>query len=88
MNNFLVVPNDSIPVAWLVEDGEEFTLDDIEAIKDGVRLALVAHGFVTYLDTFGDQHTTRACHTYIRREEGKEGFEPYVFAPPEYSRCD
>ena len=72
---------------WL-KTGRNLPEDDIDAIRDGAKLTLFAHGFVTYLDTFGKRHTTRACHTYICRGDGEDGFEPYVFAPPEYSECD
>jgi hypothetical protein len=88
MNNFLLVPNDSVGLAWLVEPlGEPFTLEEINDIKRH-KLTLLAYGFVRYLDIFGNEHTTRFCHRYMVRDSGGEGFEAYFGAPPEYNRCD
>lgn len=88
LNNFLLVPNDSIGFGGLVEPfGDELTREEIDEIT-GMKLTLIAFGYVTYLDQFGKKHTTRFCHTYMVGGPDSEGFRPYWSAPSAYTECD
>jgi hypothetical protein len=88
LNNFLLVPNDSIGFGGLIEPfGDELTREEIDGIT-GMKLTLIAYGYVTYLDQFGQKHTTRFCHTYMVGGPDSEGFRPYWSAPPAYTECD
>lgn len=87
MNRVVIVPGDSIEVTWLVEDGEEFTKDEVFRIADG-KLTMIAHGFVKYLDNFGNARETRFCHHRVPLNEGGEHFQLLVSAPPAYNHSD
>jgi hypothetical protein len=88
MNEFLLVPNDSIPITWMIE-GDSLTEDEVAKIRGGVSLHFAAYGYVKYLDVFDKAHTMRFCHRFVvYADTGKEGFEPYTDAPPEYNKCD
>ena len=88
MNEFLLVPNDSIPITWMIE-GDSLTEGEVAKIREGLSLHFAAYGYVKYLDVFDKPHTMRFCHRFVvYADTGKEGFEPYTDAPPEYNKCD
>lgn len=88
MNEFLLVPNDSIPITGMIE-GDSLTEDEVTKIREGLSLHFAAYGYVKYLDVFDKPHTMRFCHRFVvYADTGKEGFEPYTDAPPEYNKCD
>jgi hypothetical protein len=87
LNNFLLVPNDSIGFGDLIEPfGDELTREEIDRIRE-MKLTLIAYGYVIYLDQFEKKHTARFCHTYMVGSDS-EGFRPYWSAPSTYTECD
>ncbi len=64
---------------------------EITAIRDGERI-LFAYGYVKYLDVFGGDHETGFCWYYFVPQGGmitfaKEGWRPYLQAPPAYKKA-
>jgi hypothetical protein len=86
----LLIPSER---AWSFQPLEPSVLspDEITAIKKGDR-TLFAYGYVNYLDVFGDRHETGFCYCYLVPQGGmvsfaKEGWRPYLQAPPAYKKA-
>jgi hypothetical protein len=62
--------------------------DEVKVIR--IRLSfLLAYGYVRYLDVFGNARESRFIEKYIWLNEEVRGcgFQPYLDAPPEYTKC-
>jgi|ERR1019366_4815146 hypothetical protein len=79
MNEFLLVPNDSIPITWMIE-GDSLTEDEVAKIREGLSLHFAAYGYVKYLDVFDKLHTMRFCHRFVVYTDTARSLMPIISA--------
>jgi len=93
LNNLPLPPRDSIGyTANLIEPPKSSALEQLDqgtinTIRIG-QLVLLAYGYITYLDAFGNKRESRFCERYVWPSEGiaNAGFRPLTDAPAAYTK--
>lgn len=89
LNGLLLAPEDSMPFSTFLvpspQRGPGLTQQDSMRIGNGT-IHLRACGYVKYLDTFGEEHVSRFCHSFVLRPTGpiQSGFKWLLGVPPAY----